>query len=81
MALQNPLMALQGRAVEDLVDRCPKSHLRGAVLGIWGCLRAIPLMLCQETLVKKFPVLEAKWEPVKTRFHTPASFNIIPNTR
>ena len=81
MALQNPHMALQGRAVEDLVDRCPKDHLRVAVLGIWGCLRAIPLMLCQATRVKKFPVLEAKWDPVTTRFPTLTSFNIIPNTR
>jgi len=76
MALQNPHMVLQDRAVEDLVG-----HLRVAVLGIWGCPRAIPLMLCQETRVKKFQVLEAKWDPVKTRFPTLASFNIIPNTR
>ena len=76
MALQNPHMALQDRAVEDLVGQ-----LRVAVLGIWGCPRAIPLMLCQETRVKKFQVLEAKWDPVKTRFPTLASFNIIPNTR
>ena len=76
MALQNPHMVLQDRAVEDLVG-----HLRVAVQGIWGCPRAIPLMLCQETRVKKFQVLEAKWDPVKTRFPTLASFNIIPNTR
>ena len=81
MALQNPHMALQDRAVEDLVDRCPKGHPRVSVLGTWGCPRAIPLMLCQATQVKKFPVLEAKWDPVKTRFPTLASFNIIPNTR
>ena len=81
MALQNLPLALQGRAVEDLVDRCPRDHLRVAVLVIWGCLRVTPLMLCQATQVKKFPVLEAKWDPVKTRFPTLASFNIIPNTR
>ena len=82
MALQNPPMALQGRAVEDLVDRCPKVRLRVAVLGTWGCPRAIPLMLCQATRVKKFLVLEGKWDPVKTRFPTlVASFNITPNTR
>ena len=74
-------MALQGRGAEDLVDSCPKDHLRVAVLGIWGCLQAIPLMLCQATRVKKFLVSEGKWDPVKTRFLTLASFNIIPNTR
>ena len=81
MALQNLPLALQGRAVEDLVDRCPRDHLRVAVLVIWGCLRVTPLMLCQATRVKIFQVLEGIWGQVKTRFPTLASFNITPNTR